>query len=68
MIEKITVLRGTVFNGTAVEKGDVLDVAEAQQGPAHFLIKNGKAVEGEFVVEELKAKNKAVSAKDTERK
>lgn len=68
MIDKITILRSTVFDGAAVDKGDVLDVTEAQQGAALFLVKSGKAVEGEVSADETNRKNKAVAAKNTEKK
>jgi hypothetical protein len=46
-LSKITIVRGTVFNGEPAAPGEVFDVDDHNRGAAGYLVRTGKAVEGE---------------------
>jgi hypothetical protein len=57
--KSITIVRGTIFAGKAVEPGDVIAVEEAREGEADFLIRNGKAVDGAVTAEKVSSNKQA---------
>lgn len=44
---KITIIKGTVFEGRSVEPGEVFDITDANRHAARYLLARGKAVESE---------------------
>lgn len=46
-ITKITIVRGTVFNGEPAAPGQLFDVDDHNRAAAGYLVRNGKAIEGE---------------------
>mgnify|MGYP006921332932 CR=1 FL=1 len=58
-LDKITIIRGTVFAGAVRAEGDVCEVTDATRKDAEGLLARGKAVEGSVAKAKAKAPDKA---------
>lgn len=64
-LEKITIVRATVFDGEHADRGAVLTVTDANRKDANYLVGRGRAVAGAVKFDSKAAANKAVSDLDT---
>lgn len=67
-LDKITIIRGTVFAGAVRAEGDVCEVTDATRKDAEGLLARGKAVEGSVAKAKAKAPDKALTSADLDTK
>lgn len=66
-LEKITMLRGTIFDGAHVEAGMVVSVTDENRKDANYLVSRGRALPGAVKPEAKASTNKAISDLDTKK-